>query len=110
MTTAVPDQGHRANNFDALRLVGALTVMFAHAYALMARPEDIPIVLGYPLQTLGVVIFFVISGYLITASFDRNRNPVTYLLARSLRIVPQAFVGAVGEFRSAPVSHPAIVA
>ena len=49
--------------------------MFAHAYALMARPEDIPVVLGYPLQTLGVIIFFAISGYLITASFDRNRNP-----------------------------------
>jgi peptidoglycan/LPS O-acetylase OafA/YrhL len=92
MTDVLPDQGHRANNFDALRLVGALSVMFAHAYALMARPEDIPIILGYPMQTLGVIVFFVISGYLITASFDRNRNPLTYLLARSLRIFPALVV------------------
>ncbi|PUA81359.1 acyltransferase family protein [Nocardioides currus] len=92
MSTILGDQGHRANNFDALRLVGALMVMFAHAYALMVRPQDIPIVLGYPLQTLGVVIFFAISGYLITASFDRNRNPITYLLARSLRIFPALVV------------------
>ena len=54
-----PDQGHRANNFDVLRVVGALTVMFAHALALHGRPEDIPVVLGYPLQTLGVILFFV---------------------------------------------------
>ena len=31
MTHVLPDQGHRANNFDVLRLVGALSVMFAHA-------------------------------------------------------------------------------
>jgi peptidoglycan/LPS O-acetylase OafA/YrhL len=88
----MPDQGHRSNNFDALRLIGALMVMFAHSYALLARPDEIPIVLGYPLQTLGVIIFFCISGYLITASFDRTRNPLTYLLARSLRIFPALVV------------------
>lgn len=91
-TRPVTAADHRSNNFDALRLIGALVVMFAHAFALMARPEEIPIVLGYPLQTIGVIIFFAISGYLITASFDRNRNPVTYLLARSLRIFPALIV------------------
>jgi peptidoglycan/LPS O-acetylase OafA/YrhL len=92
VTPSLGDQGHRANNFDALRLVGALSVMFAHGYALTARPDDIPIILGYPMQTLGVIIFFAISGYLITASFDRNRNPLTYLLARLLRIFPALVV------------------
>lgn len=95
MRAPVSDQGHRSNNFDALRLVGALSVMFAHGYALMVRPEEIPIVLGHPLQTLGVIVFFAISGYLITASFDRNRNPATYLLARSLRIFPALVVVVV---------------
>lgn len=92
MTARLADQGHRANNFDFLRLVGALTVMFAHAFALRAEPERIPVLLGHPLQTIGVIVFFAISGYLITASFQRTRNPVTYLLARSLRIFPALIV------------------
>jgi peptidoglycan/LPS O-acetylase OafA/YrhL len=91
----VPDQGHRSNNFDALRLVGALAVMFAHAFALQGRPEAIPMVFGHPLQTLGVILFFCISGYLITASFERTRNPVTYLVARCLRIFPALVVVVV---------------
>ncbi|WP_310530184.1 acyltransferase [Nocardioides sp.] len=92
MSKVLGDQGHRSNNFDALRLVGALVVMFAHSYSLRGHPEQIPVVLGYPLQTLGVIVFFAISGYLITASFERTRNPVTYLLARSLRIFPALVV------------------
>lgn len=95
MAPRISDQGHRANNFDFLRLVGALTVMFAHAFALRAEPERIPVLLGHPLQTIGVIIFFAISGYLITASFQRTSNPVTYLLARSLRIFPALIVVVV---------------
>ena len=45
-------------------------------------------ILGYPLQTIGVIIFFSISGYLITASWSRTKNPLTYGLARILRIFP----------------------
>lgn len=93
--STVPDQGHRSNNFDFLRVVGALTVMFAHSFALRGRPEGIPLVFGHPLQTLGVILFFAISGYLITASFQRTRNPVTYLVARCLRIFPALVVVVV---------------
>lgn len=79
---------HRSNNFDALRLVGALLVILGHGYALVARPLEIPVILGYPLQTIGVIVFFAISGYLITASWSRTKNPLTYGLARCLRIFP----------------------
>lgn len=79
---------HRSNNFDALRVIGALAVMLGHGYALTARPLEIPVILGYPLQTIGVIIFFVISGYLITASWSRTKNPLTYAVARCLRIFP----------------------
>lgn len=83
---------HRSNNLDALRLVGALAVIFGHAYHIVGRPFENPVVAGYPVQTLGVVIFFSISGYLITASWSRTRNPMTYLAARSLRIFPALIV------------------
>lgn len=83
---------HRSNNFDALRLIGALLVVLGHGYALLGRQGDVPVVLGYQLQTIGVMIFFAISGYLITASWSRTRNPVTYALARCLRIFPALVV------------------
>jgi peptidoglycan/LPS O-acetylase OafA/YrhL len=78
----------RSNNFDALRLVGAAAVIVGHAYHLLGRPEQNPFILGFPISTLGVVVYFTISGYLITASRTRSANPVTYLSARVLRIFP----------------------
>lgn len=37
---------------------------------------------------LGVFVFFVISGFLITMSFDRSKNVARFLKARVLRIFP----------------------
>ena len=88
----VTSTAHRSNNLDALRLLGALAVIFGHAYHIVGRPFENPVVAGYPVQTLGVIIFFSISGYLITASWSRTRNPVSYLAARSLRIFPALVV------------------
>lgn len=79
---------HRSNNFDFLRIVGAVLVILGHGLALAGRAAEIPTILGYPLQHIGVFIFFSISGYLITASWSRTKNPLTYALARCLRIFP----------------------
>jgi peptidoglycan/LPS O-acetylase OafA/YrhL len=87
-TAPVIATAHRSNNLDALRLIGALAVIFGHAYHIVGRPFENPVVAGYPVQTLGVIIFFSISGYLITASWSRTKSPVSYFAARSLRIFP----------------------
>jgi peptidoglycan/LPS O-acetylase OafA/YrhL len=79
---------HRTNNLDALRLVGAVAVVVGHAFHLTGRPTYVPWMLGYGIQTLGVIIFFAISGYLITASWSRGRDLVGYTAARCLRIFP----------------------
>jgi peptidoglycan/LPS O-acetylase OafA/YrhL len=42
--------------------------------------------------SLGVTIFFIISGYLITMSWDKRRNVLQFIWARFLRLVP-ALVG-----------------
>lgn len=78
----------RSNNLDALRLLGAVLVIIGHAYHLLRRETELPFVLGFPVSTLGVVIFFSISGYLICASWTRKRSLVPYLAARCLRIFP----------------------
>jgi peptidoglycan/LPS O-acetylase OafA/YrhL len=42
-----------------------------------------------------VMVFFVISGWLITASWDRDPRPLQYLRNRVLRIFP-ALIAVVG--------------
>jgi peptidoglycan/LPS O-acetylase OafA/YrhL len=72
-------------SFDLMRLAAALLVVVSHTFPLSGQPalriwgvED--------LGALGVSIFFVISGYLVSASYVRD--PRTYLLKRVLRIEP----------------------
>ena len=78
--------------FDLMRLIAALLVVVSHTFPLAGHPplriwgiED--------LGALGVSIFFVISGYLVTASY--LRDPKTYLLKRLLRIEPALIASLV---------------
>ena len=72
-------------NFDLMRLVAALLVVAHHTFHLSGRTP--PRLWGVEdLGALGVSIFFVISGYLVSASY--KRDPKTYLAKRLLRIEP----------------------
>lgn len=74
------------NNFDALRLFGAILVLVSHAYPLSGRHE--PTVAGNTFGTIGVFIFFGISGYLITKSWVREPRAGVFFAKRALRILP----------------------
>lgn len=63
-------------------------VVFGHAFVLLGKPVPLPELFGIPVDRLGVYVFFVISGYLITKSWLRRPNWLPYLAARSLRIFP----------------------
>ncbi len=84
----------RSNNFDALRLLGAGLVILGHAFPLTGRQTGLPVLLGYGAHHLGVIVFFCISGYLISASWTRRRKLKPYFTARCLRIFP-ALAGVV---------------
>ena len=80
------DKRHH-NNFDGLRLLAALLVLFSHMFALSGRWE--PRFIGdHSFGNLGVLIFFSISGYLISASWFSDPNIFRFSLRRFLRIVP----------------------
>lgn len=74
------------NNFDALRLSGALMVLVSHMYLLVGLPQ--PMVMHCTLGKFGLAIFFSISGYLVTESWRRDPDFARFLQRRALRILP----------------------
>jgi peptidoglycan/LPS O-acetylase OafA/YrhL len=85
------------DNFLVLRLVAALMVVLGHSY-LIVGGEVYP---GEPLHRIlprtyshlaGVAMFFTISGFLITLSFQRRPDLVRFVRARVLRLWPALFV------------------
>lgn len=87
----------RDNNFDALRLVAAATVVFSHSFFIAEGSEaHEPLILLTGRQSIlglaGVFVFFAISGFLVTQSFEQTKSPWRYLVKRALRIFPGYFV------------------
>src|SRR5437764_7651545 len=87
----------RHNNFDLLRLVAAVSVIFSHAFLLAENSQDHdPLMILTGGQTIlglvGVFMFFTISGYLVTQSFDNTPSPLVFLAKRGLRIFPGLIV------------------
>ncbi|WP_158671898.1 acyltransferase family protein [Bradyrhizobium guangdongense] len=84
-------QGKTRNNFNILRLVAATLVIFSHGVELPtgARSRDWAFYLtGQPLSWYAVNLFFIVSGYLIFASWHSKPSVVRFAKARILRIVP----------------------
>jgi peptidoglycan/LPS O-acetylase OafA/YrhL len=86
----------RANNFDFLRMVLAVLVIFSHSYSLGTGDElREPFSLLTHGQTTGgsiaVDAFFIISGFLIAGSFERSKTLFSYFKKRIFRIYP-AFI------------------
>ncbi|HEV8016565.1 MAG TPA: acyltransferase [Stellaceae bacterium] len=90
-------KNRRENNFDALRLVAALAVILSHAFMIAQGTEaNDPLnrLTGNqcPLGLTGVFVFFAVSGFLVTQSFEQTRSPLRYLAKRCLRIFPAYYV------------------
>jgi peptidoglycan/LPS O-acetylase OafA/YrhL len=106
-----PIAEHRRNNIDSLRLLAALAVLFAHCF-ILAEPgirdpitanlkEILPLQRGISGQA--VALFFIVSGYLVTASFARRSNLGSYSAARLLRILPALWVALIVTVLAATV-------
>ena len=81
----------RENNLDIIRLVAVIMVLFSHAFILSGSKEPVALFYIGSYGTLGLNIFFVISGLLITQSYLRTRNPARFIWSRALRILPALF-------------------
>ena len=79
------------NRFDILRLLAAWLVLMSHCFPLGARAESEPMMSTLGFDTLGGVgvgIFFVLSGYLVTLSLERSPHLLEFARRRVLRIYP----------------------
>jgi peptidoglycan/LPS O-acetylase OafA/YrhL len=94
--------GTRTNNFDFIRFVAAFFVIHGHCQFLAGLPTAS--IIGVPIHSLGVIIFFSLSGYLITDSWESQPSVSAFLAKRSLRIFPAlAVVVALSAFLLGPV-------
>lgn len=83
------------NNFNLMRVIAALGVLVDHSFALAIGSADAQLFRISPritLSSLAVDIFFVTSGFLVTASLLRRQNTIEFLWARALRIYPGLLV------------------
>ena len=74
------------NFYDHIRLLAAALVLYSHHFALWGLPE--PQALGTSLGGLGVGIFFVLSGFLVSNSLRADPHALRFMARRALRIMP----------------------
>lgn len=87
----VEEKSLRYNNFNILRFFAAMMVMVGHM-AYIDGSNNIPIVWGQGIQTLGVKIFFLIGGFLIAKSWLSDPHFVRYWIKRIVRIFPPLII------------------
>jgi peptidoglycan/LPS O-acetylase OafA/YrhL len=83
----------RVNNFDTLRLVFASMVVVFHA-GILSQSASLWWLHRYVSSTFAVQAFFVVSGFLVTMSFENSASWRSYAGKRLRRIAP-AYVAVV---------------
>ncbi|WP_057380457.1 acyltransferase family protein [Pseudomonas aeruginosa] len=88
----------RNNSMNIMRLLAALAVIYGHASAVTGRgPGDLFLqFVGYKfIGGVAVDVFFVLSGFLITASAMSGKGIRYFVVSRVLRIYPALIICVV---------------
>ena len=86
--------GVRLNNFTAIRLLLAMTVLVGHSFPITGNGSDPITMLILPHAWIGSIAvggFFAVSGFLVSASIQ-NRSLKDFAISRALRLYPAAIV------------------
>ena len=90
---AIPSVGRvqmsqRGNAFDLLRLAAALLVVVGHSWVLTGHVDPLTFLSGTNAGDLGVGVFFLLSGYLVSGSWLADPSLKRFAARRALRIYP----------------------
>jgi peptidoglycan/LPS O-acetylase OafA/YrhL len=100
------------NNLDLIRIAMAILVVWSHSFAIYFGSENREPLTFLTLGAirsgeLGVHVFFMISGFLITQSFDRSSSLSSFFKKRIARIYPGYLVAvAICAFIIIPAYSP----
>jgi len=80
------------NNFSVLRHLATLSVFISHTYGVLGVGKNEPLGVltrhRYVISSLGLIVFFSMSGFLVCRSLVTSTSIKQYLLNRLLRIWP----------------------
>jgi len=84
----------REDNFLWLRIIAALMVIYGHSLAISPTPGLTDLFAPWHTYSgeIAVDIFFALSGFMVSGSFMRRPDPVDFMSARILRLVPALLV------------------
>jgi peptidoglycan/LPS O-acetylase OafA/YrhL len=93
MKTLCPATGEYKNNFDFTRVILATLVVFCHSYVIYygnIEREPLWCLSKHQLSigTCAINFFFMISGFLVSQSWNRRDGYFSFLMKRVLRIYP----------------------
>ena len=82
------------NNFNAIRIFAAVSVLFGHAYPIMGVSDPTSRFFGgiHYIGDMAVDIFFITSGFLLAKSILTKHDFVSFVFARIIRIYPALIV------------------
>lgn len=88
--------GSKNNNFNLIRMIAASAVLFTHSFSLATGvTSNEPTLSSSGEMTAGAIavdVFFVTSGFLVTASLLSRQSIIDFIVARTLRILPALIV------------------
>lgn len=87
-------------SLDVIRILATISVVVGHLFQHIVPPILVPFTKH---GGFGVALFFLLSGYLVTTSVLQNPRWQSFLVLRSLRIIP-AYVLAFGIYASLKLS------
>lgn len=90
---------------DALRGLAALAVALHHFGVRFFVPDGLWLTHHFDLGLFGVMLFFLVSGYIVPASLERRGDMQAFWVGRVFRIYPALIVSFVAALTILPAAH-----
>lgn len=87
----------RDNNFNLIRFLAAVAVIYDHSFMVpngKPVPWLLPNIMSSDFGWYAVNVFFILSGFLVTRSWQSSQNILSFAVSRCLRVFPALSVGA----------------